>query len=62
MMEKALAKAGAPVETLYFDTEGHGFYLEKNRREYYVRLLSFLARSLGGPVVANSGANTGNGK
>lgn len=62
MMEKALAKAGIPVETLYFDTEGHGFYLEKNRREYYARLLSFLARNLGSPVVANSGANTGNGK
>jgi dipeptidyl aminopeptidase/acylaminoacyl peptidase len=48
MMEKALRNAGAAVEALYFDTEGHGFYLEKNRREYYTRLLAFLSRHLGG--------------
>lgn len=48
MMERALIKAGVPVETLYYDTEGHGFYQEKHRREYYTRLLSFLARHIGG--------------
>lgn len=48
MMERALKQAGVPVETLYFANEGHGFYLEKNRREYYTRLLAFLARHLGG--------------
>lgn len=47
-MEKALREAGVPVETLYFDTEGHGFYTEPHRREFYARLLDFLARHLGG--------------
>ncbi|KAF1684643.1 peptidase S9 [Pseudoxanthomonas broegbernensis] len=47
-MEKALRKAGVPVETLYFPNEGHGFYTEAHRREYYTRLLDFLARHLGG--------------
>lgn len=47
-MEKALKAAGAPVETLYVRTEGHGFYAEANRRAYYTRLLDFLSRHLGG--------------
>lgn len=50
MMERALRKAGTPVETLYYDTEGHGFYTEAHQREYYTKLLVFLARSLGGQV------------
>jgi dipeptidyl aminopeptidase/acylaminoacyl peptidase len=48
MMEKALRTAGVPVETLYYPTEGHGFYKEEHLREYYTRLLAFLGRSLGG--------------
>lgn len=47
-MEKALRDAGTPVETLYFDSEGHGFYTEPHRREFYTKLLDFLARHLGG--------------
>ncbi|MEL1265315.1 alpha/beta hydrolase family protein [Pseudoxanthomonas putridarboris] len=47
-MEKALKSAGVPVETLYFPTEGHGFYTEPHRREYYTKLLDFLSRHLGG--------------
>lgn len=47
-MEKALVKAGVPVETLYYADEGHGFYKEEHRRAYYTRLLGFLARHLGG--------------
>ncbi len=52
MMEQALRKANVPVETLYFDTEGHGFYLPEHQSEYYTRLLAFLSRSLGGAVAA----------
>lgn len=48
MMEKALREAGVAVETLYYDTEGHGFYAEPHRREFYTRLLDFLSRHLGG--------------
>lgn len=55
MMEQALRKAGVPVETLYYDTEGHGFYVEANQREYYTKLLAFLARSLGGKTASTGG-------
>lgn len=53
MMEVALKKAGVPVETLYFKTEGHGIYKRENRREFYGKLLRFLERHIGGrtPVV-----------
>lgn len=56
MMERALIKAGVPVETLYYDSEGHGFYTEDHQREYYTKLLAFLARSLGGQVAATPAA------
>ncbi|MFP7722007.1 S9 family peptidase [Lysobacter sp. A3-1-A15] len=60
MMERALRKAGVPVEALYFANEGHGFYLEKNRREYYTRLLAFFSRHLGGGTPASdAGAAAG---
>lgn len=46
-MEKALRTAGVPVETLYYPHEGHGFYDEAHRREFYVRLLAFLSKHMG---------------
>ena len=52
MMERALQSAGVPVETLYFPTEGHGYYDDANNREYYTRLLAFLATHLGGKTAA----------
>lgn len=52
MMERALRKVGVPVETLYFPTEGHGFYTEPHRMEYYTRLLAFFARHLGGKAAS----------
>lgn len=48
LMERRLKAAGVPVETLYYRTEGHGFYREENQREYYSRLLAFFHRHLGG--------------
>jgi dipeptidyl aminopeptidase/acylaminoacyl peptidase len=51
-MESALKRAGVPVETLYYDGEGHGFYKPEHRREFYARLLAFLSRSLGGATAA----------
>lgn len=47
-MEKALKRAGVPVEALYYPNEGHGFYTQAHRRAYYERLLSFLSRHIGG--------------
>lgn len=58
MMERALKAAGVPVETMYVSTEGHGFYKEANRREYYTRLLAFLARHLGGQTASAPAAKT----
>ncbi|MXV12709.1 S9 family peptidase [Xanthomonas sp. LMG 8992] len=55
-MEAALKKAGVPVETLYVPTEGHGFYTEEHRREFYTRLLAFLSKSLGGAQAAPAAA------
>ena len=51
-MEAALRKAGVPVEALYYPTEGHGFYTDAHRREYYTRLLAFLSNSLGGQTAS----------
>lgn len=48
LMERRLAAAGVPVETLYFNSEGHGFYTEEHRREYYEKLLAFLGKNLNG--------------
>ena len=47
-MERALKAAGVQVEASYYDGEGHGFYKPENNKDYYTRLLAFLARSLGG--------------
>jgi len=53
-MEAALKAAGSPVESLYYRTEGHGFYRPEHQREYYSRLLAFLSRSLGGSTASAS--------
>ena len=57
-MEAALKRAGVPVETLYYRTEGHGFYDEQRRIEYYTRLLDFLSRHLGGAKAKPAGGGT----
>ena len=48
LMERALKDAGVPVESLYYREEGHGFYTEEHKREFYSRLLAFLSKHLGG--------------
>lgn len=48
LMERRLKAAGVPVETLYYRTEGHGFYTEEHQREYYTKLLDFFSRHIGG--------------
>jgi len=53
-MEAALRKAGVPVDALYYPTEGHGFYTDPHRREYYTKLLAFLSNSLGGQTATAS--------
>jgi len=53
-MEAALRRAGSPVESLYYKSEWHGFYVREHQREYYTRLLAFLSRSLGGQTASTS--------
>ncbi len=52
-MERALKKQGVPVQTLYVRTEGHGFYTEEHRRQFYTALLDFLADHIGGQPAAH---------
>jgi dipeptidyl aminopeptidase/acylaminoacyl peptidase len=59
MMEGALRKAGVQVETLYYDTEGHGFFKPEHQQEFYTRLLAFLSRNLGGGVATSGGGTDG---
>ncbi|MEG2805421.1 prolyl oligopeptidase family serine peptidase [Stenotrophomonas sp.] len=51
-LEAALKRAGTPVESLYYFSEGHGFYARDHQRELYRRLLAFLSRSLGGQLAS----------
>ena len=57
-MEKALRAAGASVETLYVDSEGHGFYTTEHQLQFYTRLLDFLERNLGGSAPKGNAAAT----
>lgn len=43
-MAKALRKAGKPVELHVYDREGHGFYDERNRIDFYTKLVEFFLR------------------
>lgn len=61
MMEKALRSVGVPVQTLYYPTEGHGFYVEANRVAYYTQLFAFFAEHLGGKSAAASSQGAGGG-
>lgn len=58
-MERALKGAGVQVEASYYAGEGHGFYKPENNRDYYTKLLAFLARSLGGGTAAATSATAG---
>jgi dipeptidyl aminopeptidase/acylaminoacyl peptidase len=49
-MERALRRSGVAVETLYYETEGHGFYRPEHRQAYYRQLLGFLGRNIGTPT------------
>lgn len=60
-MARALRNAGKPVDTLYFDSEGHGFYTEEHRRAFYLKLLDFLADNIGGSRAAKAAGESGSG-
>jgi dipeptidyl aminopeptidase/acylaminoacyl peptidase len=43
----ALEEAGRPVESVFFEHEGHGFTRPEDKRRIYSAMLDFLARTLG---------------
>jgi dipeptidyl aminopeptidase/acylaminoacyl peptidase len=45
-MLDALRKAGKPVDWVPYAEEGHGFFYDENRIDYYRRVEAFLARHL----------------
>jgi dipeptidyl aminopeptidase/acylaminoacyl peptidase len=47
MMEKALKRAGVPVQHIHFSQESHGFYKPAHQKEYFTALLEFLDRNIG---------------
>ncbi|HTD28581.1 MAG TPA: S9 family peptidase, partial [Xanthomonadaceae bacterium] len=56
LMRDALLKAGKSVDAKIYDAEGHGFFIEANREDFYTRMLSFLDRNIGSGGVANAPA------
>lgn len=57
-LRDALAKAHKPHEWLMFPKEGHGFFTEPHRAEFYTRMQDFLAKYAGAGSVAAPGAAT----
>jgi dipeptidyl aminopeptidase/acylaminoacyl peptidase len=49
IMRQALDKAGKPYEWFLASDETHGFYDDRNEREYYARVFAFLDRHLQAP-------------
>ncbi len=46
-LTKKLDEMGYPYESMVKDKEGHGFYLEENRYEFYSRMERFLKKHIG---------------
>ena len=47
LMRDALRLAGKQVDAKIYDGEGHGFYTEADRTDFYTRMLAFLDRNIG---------------
>jgi dipeptidyl aminopeptidase/acylaminoacyl peptidase len=57
-LRDALDKAHKPYEWLMFPKEGHGFFTETHRAEFYTRMQDFLAKYAAAGSVAAPGAAT----
>ena len=47
MMRDALQRAGKQVDAKIYDKEGHGFFIEADKLDFYTRMLAFLDRNIG---------------
>ena len=57
-MRDALLKQGTPVEWVLYNDEGHGFWLEANRFDFYGRVARFLDANIGAKAPKRSAAAT----
>jgi dipeptidyl aminopeptidase/acylaminoacyl peptidase len=57
-MRDALKRAGREVEAHIYPGEGHGFFTDAARRDYFTRLLAFFDRNIG-PGSVDTGAVVG---
>ena len=55
-LHSALEAAHAPVTWVYYPEEGHGFYIQKDRVDFYRRMEAFLAANIG-PATAPTPTN-----
>ncbi|MDB6163783.1 MAG: alpha/beta hydrolase fold family protein, partial [Xanthomonadaceae bacterium] len=54
-MEQALRAAGVPVETLFIRTEGHGFFMDEHKKQFFNQLLAFFDKNIGSGATAGAG-------
>ncbi len=52
MMRDALQRAGKQVDAKIYDKEGHGFFIEADKLDFYTRMLAFLDRNIGAATTA----------
>ena len=55
LMRDALLKAGKKVDAKIYDREGHGFFIEADRLDFYSRMMDFLDSNIG--VAASGGSH-----
>lgn len=58
-MRDALKARNYPFESLTYAGEGHGFYSEAHREEFYTKMLDFIARSLSAPASESASTTPG---
>src|SRR5260221_2948603 len=47
LMRDALMHAGKSVDAKIYDKEGHGFFIDADKLDFYTRMLAFLDRNIG---------------
>jgi dipeptidyl aminopeptidase/acylaminoacyl peptidase len=58
MMRDALQKAGKQVDAKIYDKEGHGFFIDADKLDFYTRMLAFLDRNIGASYTGSSQADS----
>ena len=56
-MERAMRKAGKPVELVRYSRTGHSIRIDEHERDYYGRILAFLDQHIGGNAAVATAAS-----